>query len=370
MTKDAKKPTKPIARNNAARKSMHTYFKRVADSLQDKMFEYQQMKKCARVYDEAQELLRIQTTIDLAAASIFEINLSKKLDCPVVEQFAQLLNTKNLSIRDFIRGKPVTLQIKLLNELSKNIHKIAVSIQQITKNINRINEVIPIIKALLKKQEIAGNERAHDPLLTEIGNALKMSLDEPNLNEIRAILQQEKVDLTRYDSKFHFEHFNDVSDKIIGILNDKLLVAVEVSETLVAGMENEGAHDVKSDQRLPDELTVLFLAENSLNILNRIKEIRENIKLLFTSIKLYSQFIESDKLETKFKATFKNGDNNIHSIISLSLKHIQKLEPAISEIAVKIELLKLDESIRLTHALIYEKVNRIWENPYRTLETH
>lgn len=366
MAKDTKKPTKPIARNNAARKSMQTYFKRVADSLHDKMVEYQQMKKCARVYSEAQELLRIQTTIDLAAATIFEINMSKKLDCSTVEQFAQLLNTKNLSIKEFIRGKPVTLQIKLLHELAKNIHKIATSIQQITKNINRINEIIPVIKVLLQKKEVEEDEREHDPLLNEINNALKMSLDEPNLIEIKALLQQEKIDLNRYDSKFSFEHFNDVSDKIIGVLNDKLLVAVEVSETLIAGMENEGTHDISTEQRLPDELTVLFLVENALNILYKIKEIRENIKVLFSSVRLYSQLIENDKLETKFKATFKNGDNNIHSLISLSLKHIQKLEPVISELADKIEPLKLDESIRLTHALIYEKVNRIWENPYRS----
>lgn len=366
MAKDAKKPTKPIARNNAARKSMQTYFKRVADSLQDKMLEYQQMKKCARVYDEAQELLRIQTTIDLAAASIFEINLSKKLDCQTVEQFTQLLNTKNLSIKEFIRGKPVTLQIKLLNELSKNIHKIALSLQQITKNLNRINEVIPVVKALLKKKDVEEEDKEHDPLLLELSNALRMCLDEPNLSAIKAVLQQEKIDIARYDSKFDFEHFNDVSDKIIGILNDKLLVAVEVSENLVAGIESEGTHDVNANQRLPDELRVLFLVESSLDILHKIKDIRSNIQILFASVKAYSQFVESDKLETKFKATFKNGDNNIHSLIALSVKHIQKLEPTISEIALKIEPFKLDESLQLTYALIYEKANRIWENPYRS----
>lgn len=348
----------PKARNNAAHASLQNYFDRIFHSLDDRNAEFLQMKKYFRVYQESMEFLEIKKTIDLAAGNIFEINIANKLDCQAVVQSAQLLNQKNVSIKSFIKGKQVTLQIKLLFEISKNLQKITANLQQIVKNMNRINEAIPVIKVILKMKD-------KDLVLSEISNALRVSLDEPDLNGIKSALKKEVDDPLKYDTRLHFEHFNDISDKLIGLLNDKLMLIIGVSEFLIEGVEDGGANDVASERRLPDELRVLFLASTSLDILYKIKEMRDCILNTFDNVKAYAQILNGDKLEPRFKEMLRNGDQSVHNTISTSTKRLQMMKPAIDEIASKIDNINVTRAIKLSYALIYEKSNRIWENPYK-----
>jgi hypothetical protein len=357
MAKVQNNPKTPKARNNAAHASLQNYFDRIFHSLDDRREEFKQMKKYFRVYQESMEFLEIKKTIDLAAGSIYEINIANKLDCQAIGQLAQSLNQKNVSIKSYIKGKPVTLQIKLLFEVSKNIQKITTNLQQIIKNMNRIKVAVPIIKTILKMKD-------KDEVLSEISNALRVSLDEPDLNSIKVTLKQELESL-KPDSRFHFELFNDISDKLIGLLNDKLMLIIGVSEFLIEGVEDGGANDVIADRRLPDELRVLFLASTALDILYKIKEIRDCIINTLDNVKAYAQIINGDRLEPKFKELIKGGDQSIHAIISTSVKSLQMMKPAIDEIATKIDNINVTRAIKLSYALIYEKANRIWENPYK-----
>ena len=366
MSSKKLKVTKPTARNSSAHKALQNHFLRIASTLEDKISEFLKMKKYTRVYNEALELLEIKKTIDLAAGRIFEIHLKNKLNTQLLNQLMQLLNSKNTAIKSYIQGKPITLQIKLLHELSKNINKIIISVTQITRDVDRLNDIIPVIKALLKSKDIE-EDHEHDPLLLEITKALKKNVTEPALTDIKIVLQKNQVDVNTYDQRLHFEHFNDVSDKLIGLLNDKLLLVLSISEMLVAeDMEDEeDAHDIPANQRLPDELRVLFLAMSTLDILYKIQEMRDSIKIVLASTRFYLQIFDSGKLESRVKSILNTGNHNIHELTLQTAKIIQKFESFINELVIKIDPLKVSKSIKLSHSLIYEKSHRVWENPYR-----
>ncbi|MDY6991399.1 MAG: hypothetical protein SVR94_02170, partial [Pseudomonadota bacterium] len=240
-----KKPVKlqAKARNNAAHASLQSYFDRISHSLEDRISEYVQMKKYIRIYEESQKLLEIEKAINIAAGSIYEINIDKKLDINALNQLIQLLNKRNRALRSFIQGKSPSLQIKLLFQISKHLQIIITNLLQIEKNLSRINEVIPIIKVIVKMRDKEDN-REYDPVLKTINDALTTSIHEPNLTQIRMTLQEERINTSQYDAKLHFEFLNDVSDKLIGLLNDKLLLIIGISEFLIAGIEDDGANDV------------------------------------------------------------------------------------------------------------------------------
>ena len=245
------KPTtlkQPKARNNAAHASLQSYFDRISHSLEDRVSEYVQMHKYIRVYQESQRLLDVQKAINIAAGSIYEINVEKKLDPHTMHDIVQKLNKKTKALKNFIQGKPVTTQIKLIEQTTKSIQLIVTNLLQIHKHIQRINEVIPVLKVLLKIKDKEGTHQ-NDPTLIEISNALANSIHEPNLNAIKVILQNERVNVDEYDAKFNFENFNDVSDKLIGLLNDKLLLIIGISEFLIAGVDDDGANDVSAKER-------------------------------------------------------------------------------------------------------------------------
>jgi|GEM_PF-1023262 len=370
------KPIKqPKARNNAAHASLQSYFDRISHSLEDRVSEYVQMNKYVRVYEESQKLLDIEKTINIAAGSIFEVSFEKKLDFDATNQLVQLLNKKNKALRSFIQGKPLTSQIKLLDQISKSINTIIVNLMQIYKNIVRINDVVPIITALLKLKDKEGGNHQHDPLLIEVSNALANNIIDPNLTQMKALLQNDRVNLLDYDARLYFEHFNDVSDKLIGLLNDKLLLIIGISEFLIAGVEDDGANDVSASERLPDELRVLFLSSNILDVLNKIKEIRTGLKAIFANVKFCLEVIDSDKMESKFKSLLKdNGNGNIYeAVVSTTPKLLQRVKKTIIEVSpeldafdlkLKLETLELNKVMKMTYGLIYEKSNRTWENPY------
>ncbi len=370
------KPIKqPKARNNAAHASLQSYFDRISHSLEDRVSEYVQMNKYVRVYEESQKLLDIEKTINIAAGSIFEVSFEKKLDFDATNQLVQLLNKKNKALRSFIQGKPLTSQIKLLDQISKSINTIIVNLMQIYKNIVRINDVVPIITALLKLKDKEGGNHQHDPLLIEVSNALANNIVDPNLTQMKALLQNDRVNLLDYDARLYFEHFNDVSDKLIGLLNDKLLLIIGISEFLIAGVEDDGANDVSASERLPDELRVLFLSSNILDVLNKIKEIRTGLKAIFANVKFCLEVIDSDKMESKFKSLLKdNGNGNIYeAVVSTTPKLLQRVKKTIIEVSpeldafdlkLKLETLELNKVMKMTYGLIYEKSNRTWENPY------
>jgi len=323
-----KTPKNPKARNNSAHASLQS----------------------VRVYEESKKLLDIEKTINIAAGSIYEINVDQKLDVNAMKPLMQSLDDKNKALKSYIKGKPQSLQLKLLSQVSKNIHIVNNHFPRINKHITRVNEVIPIIKALLKLPEKESNYE-NDP-----------------------ILEKEQIKLSQYDAKLQFEQMNDVSDKLIGLLNDKLLLIIGVSEFLIAGVEDDGANDVAAEQRLPDELRVLFLASSVLYIIYRIKEIRDSIKTIFNSIKLCLQIMNSDRLESQYKALLKNGNNSVYNILSNTTpKVLQRTKKAIIEIVpgldaldlkLKLDTLDLETVMKMTYGLIYEKANRIWENPY------
>lgn len=365
----------PKARNNAAHASLQSYFDRISHSLEDRVSEYVQMNKYVRVYEESQKLLDIEKTINIAAGSIFEVSFEKKLDFDATNQLVQLLNKKNKALRSFIQGKPLTSQIKLLDQISKSINTIIVNLMQIYKNIVRINDVVPIITALLKLKDKEGGNHQHDPLLIEVSNALANNIVDPNLTQMKALLQNDRVNLLDYDARLYFEHFNDVSDKLIGLLNDKLLLIIGISEFLIAGVEDDGANDVSASERLPDELRVLFLSSNILDVLNKIKEIRTGLKAIFANVKFCLEVIDSDKMESKFRSLLKdNGNGNIYdAVVNTTPKLLQRVKKTIIEVSpeldafdlkLKLETLELNKVMKMTYGLIYEKSNRTWENPY------
>jgi len=368
-----KTPKNPKSRNNSAHASLQTYFDRISHSLEDRISEYVQMRKYIRVYEESKKLLDIEKTINIAAGSIYEISVEKKLDVRSMKQLMLSLDERNKALRAYIAGKPQSLQIKLLGQVYKNLHVVINHLPRINKHISRINEVIPVLKALLKLPEKENNYE-NDPILIEISNALTVSIDEPNLANIRALLEKEQIVLSQYDAKLHFEQMNDVSDKLVGLLNDKLLLIIGVSEFLIAGVEDDGANDVSAEQRLPDELRVLFLASSILDIIYRVKDIKDSIKTIFNSIKLCLQIINSDRLENQYKALLNSRQNNMQEILSNTTPSVlQRIKKAIIEIVpgldalelkLKLDTLSLDTVIKINYGLIYEKVNRIWENPY------
>lgn len=364
----------PKARNNAAHASLQNYFDRISHSLEDRVSEYVQMNKYVRVYEESQKLLDIEKTINIAAGSLFEISFEKKLDSNAMNLLVQSLNKKNKALKAFLQGKPLTSQIKLLDQITKSVHTILVHLMQIHKHVQRINEVIPIIKALLKLKD-KESDHEHDPLLIEITNALANNINQPSLVEIKMLLTNDRANLSEFDSRFYFENFNDVSDKLIGLLNDKLLLIIGISEFLIAGVEDDGANDVVANERLPDELRVLFLASSVLDVLNKIKEIRSSFKTILTNIKFCMQIIDSDKLEKKFKALLKGeGNDNLYdTLVNTTPRILQRTKKAVIEVTpgldafelrLKLETLDLNTVMNMTYGLIYEKSNRTWENPY------
>jgi hypothetical protein len=363
----------PKARNNAAHAALQSYFDRISHSLEDRLSEYVQMKKYVRIYGESKKLLEIEKTINIAAGSIYEINIEKKFDTAAMKQLIQLLEEKIKELTGLIRNKPKSIQIRFIHQVIKSIHITINNLIQINKNINRVNEVIPIIKALLKMPD-KENNFDNNAILLEINNALAISITEPNLTEIKNGLVKERIDLTQYDARLLFEHLNDVSDKLIGLLNDKLLLIIGISEFLIAGVDDDGANDVTAEQRLPDELRVLFLASNLLDIIYRIKKIRENIKGIFNNIKLCLQIMNSDRLGHQFQGVLKGGTPSVYELLSSNTPRLlQRIKKAIIEIApgldalelkLKIDTLDLNTVIKITYGLIYEKANKVWENPY------
>ncbi len=369
----SKLPKIPKARNNPARTSLSNYFERISNSLEDRIPEYLQMKKYARVYEESQKLLEIERTIDIAAGSIYEVNIDdKKLISDQLVQFSQLLNQKSKTIKQVTHGKPFSKRIQILQNANQHTQNIANNTLKITRHIERINAVIPVIKALLKMKEHEDHENT--PVLIAISDALKKNLHEPNIEQIKQEMQNENVLLTKYDSHLHFEHLNDASDKLIGLLNDKLLLMIGISENLIAGVEDEGINDVDFGQRLPDELMVLFLISSILDIFHRVREIRNCVKRISNSIKVFSQIMHAVQNDLKLRSLLHDGKNSAYELISKHIpSHLKRIMPVINQIAtsldaldlkLKLNTLDLDKVIRLTHGLIYEKANRIWENPY------
>lgn len=369
----SKLPKIPKARNNPARASLSNYFERISNSLEDRIPEFLQMKKYARVYEEAQKLLEIERTIDIAAGSIYEINIDdKKFISNHLLQLSQLLNKKSRIIKEATVGKPFSKRIQILLNAHQHAQSIFTHTVKITRHINRINDIIPIIKALLKMKDHEDNEST--PILIAISNALKKDLHEPKIDEIKLEMQHENVLLSKYDSHLHFEHLNDASDKLIGLLNDKLLLMIGISENLIAGVEDEGINDVDARQRLPDELMVLFLISSILDIFHRVREIRNCVKCISNSIKAFSKIMQAVQKDLKLRSLLHDGSNSTYEIISKQIpSHLKRIMPVINEIAtsldaldlkLKLNTLDLNKVIRLTNGLIYEKANKIWENPY------
>ena len=363
----------PKARNNAAHASLQGYFDRISHSIEDRVGEYVQMKKYVRVYEESQKLLDIEKALNIAAGSVYEINVERKLDTDTLKKLVLSLREKNKALKSLMQRKPQSLQLKLLNQISKNILLVINNLVKINKHITRVNDIIPVVKALLKLPDREDNY-ANDPILLEISNALTVSIDEPNLAGIKTMLATEKIDLDKYNATFKYEHMNDVSDKLIGLLNDKLLLIIGVSEFLIAGVEDDGANDIVASQRIPDELRVLFLASSVFDILYRIKEIKSSIKTIFSNVKVFLQIMNSDRLESQYKVFLKSGNNSVHDVLSNNTpKILQRIKKAIIEVVpgldafslkLKLDTLDLEKVIKMTYGLIYEKANRIWENPY------
>lgn len=361
------------ARNNAAHASLQSYFDRISHSLEDRLSEYVQMKKYVRIYGESKKLLEIEKAVNIAAGSIYEINIDKRFDTNSMKQLLKLLEEKTKELTGLIRNKPKTLQFKFVHQVIKSIHIVMNNLIQINKNINRVNELIPIIKALLKMPDKESNYD-NNAILLEINNALSVSITEPNLTEIRNGLTKERIDLAQYDARLLFEHMNDVSDKLIGLLNDKLLLIIGISEFLIAGVDDDGANDVTAMQRLPDELRVLFLASSLFDIIYRIKQIRANIKGIFNNIKLCLQIMNSERLESQFQGALKGGNPSVYELLASNTPRLlQRIKKSIIETApgldalelkLKIDTLDLNTIIRMTYGLIYEKANKVWENPY------
>ncbi|EIJ43428.1 hypothetical protein BegalDRAFT_2586 [Beggiatoa alba B18LD] len=369
-----KQPLKiPKARNNNAHTSMMNYFDRIFHSLEERLYEFMNMRKYMRLYEESQKLLSIERTMNLAAASIYEINLENKVDCAALHQSMVTLNQYNKHLKlEQTRSLPATQQ-KLLKELTHNIDNIVLSIIKTTRNILWINKLTPVIKVLLKTKDKEEEDYNTDLVLIEITNALLGKLEDPQLTNIINALEHNNASLKQLDAKLQFEHINDVSDKLIGLLNDKLLIVIGISETLIDGTEGDDVGDIPADKRLPDELKVLFLASSVLNILFKLKEIRENIKLLYRSVKNYLKLSEHESLANKYKAILKNGERNPHDIIVHSTQKLNRIKSTIIELSagidafelkLRLDALDLETVINMTYSLIYEKSRRTWINPY------
>jgi len=363
----------PRARNNPARTSLQNYFDRISNSLEDKIPEFLLMKKYARLFGESQKLLEIEKALDIAAGSIYEIAIDEKLlVCNNVNKLARILNSKNLMLKKALQGKPFSPQLKLTHDVSNHLQRLINNLLKITRNISRINEVIPLLKALLKMKD--KENYGDDPILMEISNALKRNIEEPALVAIKEMMLRERLPLNKYDNRLHFEHLNDMSDKIIGLLNDKLLIVLGISEMMIAGVEDEGINDIDASNRLPDELMVLFLASSTLDIFHKIREIRNCVKNISTSIKICLKIMESGKLPTSFRSIVTAGEDSVYVILSKQIPiNLKRILPMINETAsnldaldLKLELntLDLEKVSKLTNGLIYEKCNRVWENPY------
>jgi hypothetical protein len=369
----SKQPKIPKARNNPARTSMSNYFERIANSLEDRIPEFLQMKKYTRVYAESQKLLEIERAIDIAAGSIYEINIdSKKLISDQLAQLAQTLNHKNQNIKQAFLGKDFSKRVQILHDASKHIQNIVIQTSRIVRHIDRINAIIPLIKAMLKLQD--NENQDNTPILIAVSEALKKNLHEPLIDEIIDRMQQNNISLAKYDNKLNFEHLNDASDKLIGLLNDKLLLVIGISENLIAGVEDDGINDSNSEHRLPDELMVLFLVSSILDIFHRIREIRNCIKHISNSMKIIAKIMQTAQNDLKLRSLLHDGANSAYDITVKQIPtNLKRIIPVINEIAtnldaldlkLKLHTLDLDKIIRLTNGLIYEKTNKIWENPY------
>ncbi|MCV6638231.1 hypothetical protein [Candidatus Albibeggiatoa sp. nov. NOAA] len=369
----SKLPKIPKARNNPARTSLSNYFERISNSLEDRIPEFLQMKKYARVYEESQKLLEIERTIDIAAGSIYEINIDdKKVISTQLIHYSQLLSKKSKNIKQSAQGKTFSKRIQILHNANQHTQSIISNTIKITRHIDRINTIIPVIKALLKMKDHEDHENT--PVLIAISDALKQDLHEPTIDKIKLEMQHENIVLTKYDSHLHFEHLNDASDKLIGLLNDKLLLMIGISENLIAGVEDDGINDVDAEQRLPDELMVLFLISSILDIFHRVREIRTCVKRISNSIKAFIKIMQTVQKDLKLRSLLHDGENSAYEIISKHIpSHLKRIMPTINEIAtsldaldlkLKLNTLDLDKVIRLTNGLVYEKANRIWENPY------
>lgn len=370
----------PKSRNNSAFGALQNYFDRVSNSLEDRIPEYLQMRKYARVYAESRKLLEIGKTLNLAAGSIEEINLTNKLNGDNLRQFAELLNARSLPLRTYLQGKPLTNEVKLLHFVFKNLQQTIKALVTIHKNLKRINAVIPVINALLKLKE-TDSDKEHDPVLHEISIALKTNLTLPELDPIKIALIREGSPFSEQLTRLGFEQINDVSDKLIGLLNDKLLVVLEASEVLINGIESDGVNDVGVDKRLPDELRVLFLAQSILDIFFKIREIRNCIKVIISFMNDLKDVLEGRKLDMKAEALLSLSDNlaRDNSIKDIVLKHLpsnlRRGVPVINEIATSLDALELKlrlntldltKILKMTYGLIYEKSTRNWINPYES----
>ncbi|MCK5720261.1 MAG: hypothetical protein KAH84_09990 [Thiomargarita sp.] len=364
----------PKARNNNAHASFQSYFDRISNSLDDRIGEYMQMKKFVRVYEESNKLLDIDKTINTAAGSIYEINLEGKVNIANLKKIIQSLAVKNKVLRAFIqKNKLEPLQLKLLTQILKNSLIITNNLQKVYQHINKINEIVPVVKAILKLPEQEDNYE-NDPVLLEISEILSTCIDNPAIKDITLVLKKQKIDPSKYSAKFNFEDMNDVSDKLVGLLNDKLLVIINVSEFLIANVEDDGANDVSSDKRIPEEIRTLFLAASILNILYRIKELKSATKVIFNGVKLHNEMINSSKLQSHYKGLLKSGNDSIHNNIYVALptnlqrfkKTIVELIPHLDAFQLKLKLDSLDIEIamKMAYSLMYEKTNRMWENPY------
>jgi hypothetical protein len=353
---------RPKARNNSAHASLEGYFERIHHSLEDRSEEYRQLRKYMRVHEECTMLLAIEQALNIVADHVYEINIDRLLDAPALTQYVQVLNKRNTLIKNYLRGKPFSPQVQLLHELTKQLHTIITSASQIARKMNRCHELIPILKVLLSMQD-QEEEARHDPVLIEISRLLQENLTEPPLITLKALLSKQGLD--KHKAILHFEHLNDVSDKLIGLLNDKLLLVISVSEILIEGIEDDGSHDVPVEQRLPDELRVLFLAMSTLDILYKLYEFRDLIKTIFAATKQYLQLQDHPKIDKKVQQMLKTGENNVNENVKQLARLLQNSTSTLNDLAAVIEPLNIPLILRMTHQLIYEKANRTWENPYQ-----
>ncbi len=351
---------RPKARNNSAHSSLESYFERIYHSLEERNDEYRQLKKYMRVHEECSMLLALEQTLNIAADHIYEINITRHLNIQALLAYAQHVNKKNTVVKNYLRGKAFSPQVQLLHELTKQLHIIATHSVQIVRKINRCKDLIPIIKTLLQMPD--QEDLGHDPVLLEISRLLQDNITDPPLLSLKAMLSHQGVD--KETESLHFEHLNDVSDKLIGLLNDKLLLVIGVSEILNEGIEDDAGHDIPAEQRLPDELRVLFLTASTLDVLQKICELRDHIKQVFSATKQYLQLQNHPKLDVKVRQLLRVGENNVTDVVKKLALLLQGFAPKVTDLSSYIEPLNLPVVLRMAYHLIYEKANRVWENPY------
>lgn len=351
---------RPKARNNSAHSSLESYFERIYHSLEERNDEYRQLKKYMRVHEECSMLLALEQALNIAADHIYEINITHHLNIQSLLDYAQHINKKNTVIKNYLHGKAFSSQVQLLHEITKQLNIIITHSGQIVRKLNRCKELIPVIKVLLKMQD--EEDVGHDPVSLEISRLLKDNITEPALLSLQAMLR--KYGLAEQTDNLNFEHLNDASDKLIGLLNDKLLLVIGVSEILSEGIEDDATHDVPADQRLPDELRVLFITSSTLDVLQKMCELRDHIKQIFNATKHYLQLQAHPKLDVKVRQLLKVGDNNVTDIVKKLALLLQGFSPKVTDLSTYIEPLNLPIVLRMAYHLIYEKANRTWENPY------